>query len=152
MDPLIADHWKTIEGLHLDIFEIVEPLSDDEINWRHPALSNTIGILLRHISGSECHWIAEVVGGRPIERVRDAEFEHEYLRKAPQVEALRGALSLVKEVLEQTTPDDLRQVVSGEWRRKPYSYTKGWALLHSVQHTAYHLGQIQLFIKMAART
>ena len=25
-----------------------------------------------------------------------------------------------------------------------------WALLHSLQHTSYHLGQIQIFKKMAA--
>ena len=44
----------------------------------------------------------------------------------------------------------LRETVEGEWRRRPHTYTKGWALLHSVQHTAYHLGQIQMFRKMAA--
>lgn len=148
MDPYIEDHWTTIEGLHKDIFDAVAPLTDDQINWRHPTLSNTIGILLRHIAGSERHWIAEVVGGRPIERVRDAEFEHEDLEKGPLLDGLHDALGLVKDVLEQTTTADIRQTIQGEWRRRPHTYTKGWALLHSVQHTAYHLGQIQLFRKM----
>jgi uncharacterized damage-inducible protein DinB len=150
MDPSIEDHWKTLDELHADIFEAVEPLTDDQINWRHPALSNSIGILLRHVAGSERWWIGEVIGGRPMHRVRDTEFEHERLQKAPLVAGLREALALVKGVLEQTTPADLGQVLEGERRGKPYRYTKEWALLHSLQHTAYHLGQIQLFRKMAS--
>ncbi|HEY3248137.1 MAG TPA: DinB family protein [bacterium] len=150
MDPSIEDHWKTINGLHDDIFEAVEPLTDDQINWRHPALSNSIGILLRHVAGSERWWIGEVIGGRPMQRVRDAEFEHERLQKVPLVNGLRDALAVVNDVLEQTTPADLRQVLEGKWRGEPYTYTKEWALLHSLQHTAYHLGQIQLFRKMAS--
>src|SRR3990172_6383829 len=151
MDPLTEDHWKTIEGLHEDIFKTVEPVSDEEINWRHPALSNTIGILLRHLTGSERSWILGVVGGRKSEleaRVRDAEFGHERLEKAQLLVTLRDALAEVKAALERISPEDLRQVVEGEWRGRPYRYTKEWALLHSLQHTAYHLGQIQLFRKM----
>ncbi|MGH2349217.1 MAG: DinB family protein, partial [bacterium] len=131
MDPSLEDHWKTIEELHKDIFEAVEPLSDDQINWRHPALTNTIAILLRHVAGSERWWIGEVIGGRPMHRVRDTEFEHERLQKAPLVEGLHDALGVVKEVLEQTTPADLRQVMKGTRRGKAYRYTKEWALLHS---------------------
>lgn len=149
MDASIEDYWKTIEELHHGIFEIVEPLTDDQINWRHPALSNSISILLRHVTGSERWWIGEVIGGRPAHRVRDEEFQHERVEKAALIAGLRDALALVNDVLAQTTPADLRVVLEGESGGRSYRYTKEWALLHSLQHTAYHWGQIRLFSKMA---
>lgn len=70
MDPQVEQFIQTIDQLHDDVYRAVAPLTDAEINWRHPHLSNTIGILMRHIAGSERYWIVEIVGGRPIQRRR----------------------------------------------------------------------------------
>lgn len=149
MDALVKPISQTIEVIHDDIFEAVEPLSDEAINWTHPHLSNTIGILLRHIAGSERYWIGEVVGGRSAQRVREAEFVRERLQKAPLVEGLRQAHAFVQEVLGTLTLADLTREVDVTWRGKQHRLTKEWAVLHSVHHSSYHLGQIQLFKKMA---
>lgn len=151
MDPQVKPYLEIVDVLHRDIYRAVEPLGDDEINWRHPHLTNSVGILLRHIPGSERFWILDVVGGRTIQRNRDEEFGRERLQKAPLVEHLRRAQAEVAEVLEGLSPDRLMEEVEQTFRGKTVTFTKSWAVLHSIQHTAYHLGQIQLFAKMATR-
>src|SRR3989441_9544036 len=149
MDALGTSLTQVLDLLHTDILAAVDPLKDEEINWTHPQLSNNIGILLRHIAASERYWIGEVVGGRPLHRKRETEFEHEQLQKAPLVENLRRAHAEVQELLRSLTAADLAASIEVESRGGTRRLTKAWALVHSIQHTAYHLGQIQLFKKMA---
>ncbi|MGH2399577.1 MAG: DinB family protein [bacterium] len=147
MDPQTRPFVEIINTLHEAIFKAVEGLTDAEINWRHPNLSNTIGILLRHVAGSERYWIVEVVGGRPIHRERDAEFAGERLAKQPLVDALRAAQAEVTGVMGRMAAGELSTEV--QLRDPPRTIPKAQAILHSIQHTAYHLGQIQLLRKMA---
>ena len=91
MEAFVTPLAESLDRLHDDIYQAVEPLSDGEINWKHPSLSNTVGILLRHVAGSERYWIVQVVGGRQVPRNRDAEFEHEPLTETPPVAAPRRA-------------------------------------------------------------
>lgn len=149
MSPQIKPFIETIDLLHEDIFKAVEPLNDEEINWRHPFLTNTVGILLRHIAGSERYWILEVMGGRNIQRKRDEEFGQERLQKAPLLQNLRAAQREVKDALEALSPGQELEEVEQTFRGKTTRFTRSWAILHSIQHTAYHLGQIQLFSRMA---
>ncbi len=74
---------------------------------------------------------------------------HERLEKAPLVKNLGEAQSEVKDILERLGSCQLLDEVSQTFRGKTVRFTKSWAILHSVQHTAYHLGQIQLFKKIA---
>jgi uncharacterized damage-inducible protein DinB len=150
MDPLITPISQTVTYLHDDIFDAVASLGDAAINWTHPPLTNTIGILLRHIAGSERQWIGAVAGGLALDRNRDAEFAKEQLQKAPLVDNLRRAHENVQTVLAALTASDLAAEIEVTWRGKARRVTKAWAILHSVQHTAYHLGQIRLFAKMAS--
>jgi len=147
MSPELKAMSDTLESLHTDIFKAVESLTDEHINWVHPHLSNSAGILLRHIAGSERYWIVDVVGGRSIHRDRATEFTHEPLKKGLVVEGLRDAHASVRQVLQQLRPTELMDEVEAPGRG--YRVTKGWALLHSLTHTAYHLGQLQLFRKIA---
>jgi len=149
MDPMIVPYAQALEILHTDFHRVVEPLTDQEINWRHPYLSNTIGILLRHVAGSERYWIGEVVGGRPAQRNRASEFGHEPLSKGPLVEDLREAQAVATAVLERLTAADLLAEVEVTFRGRTSQATRAWAILHSLQHASYHLGQVQLFKKMA---
>ena len=149
MDALVTSLTQVLDLLHDDILVAVGPLKDEEINWIHPSLSNTIGILLRHIAASERYWIGEVAGGRAMHRIRSAEFGHEWLSKAPLVDDLRRAHTEVREVVHKLTGPDLMTEVEIELRGSRRRATRAWAVMYSMQHTGYHLGQIQLFKKMA---
>jgi uncharacterized damage-inducible protein DinB len=150
MDPQVRPFVLSLERLHNDIFDAVEPLTDREVNRAHPRLSNTIGILLRHTAGSERHWIIEVVGGRKVPRNRDAEFGHEPLSKEALVADLRAAYTEVRAVLESLRAEDLTREIEVQSRGERHKLPAGFALLHSLQHTSYHLGQIQLFKRLAS--
>src|SRR3989442_12887837 len=150
MDAMTQPISQVVELLHEDIFKAVEPLGETEINWTHPQLSNSIGILLRHIAASERYWIGEVVGGRPLHRQRETEFEHEQLQKAPLGENLRRAHAEVEELWRSLTAADLAASIEVEARGGTRRRTKAGGIVHAVQHTADHLGQIQLFKRMAA--
>lgn len=152
MNEMVSTLSQALESMHEDMFKAVELLTDAEINWAHPQLSNTIGILLRHVAGSERYWIREVVGGQAMHRKRETEFTHEPLAKAPLVENLHRAHAEVQDVLRLLTAADLAALVDIESRSGTRKVTKAWAILHSLAHTSYHLGQLQLFIKMAATT
>lgn len=149
MDPLVASLSQMLDQLHGDIGAAVEPLDDDAVNWAHPHLSHTIGVLLRHIAGAERYWVVEVAGGRPVHRNRPAEFVRERLRKAALLEGLRAAHAEVQGVLARLTDADLAAEVEIEFRHARRRVPRGWAVVQAIQHTAYHLGQIRLFAKMA---
>lgn len=149
MDALTTSLTEILDLLHDDLFAAVDPLKDEEINRAHPPLSNTIGILLRHIAASERYWIGEVAGGRAMHRVRSAEFGRERLLKAPLVDDLRHAHTEVRDVVQKLTGADLMTDIEVELRGSRRRATRAWAVMHSMQHTGYHLGQIQLFKKMA---
>ncbi len=149
MDSEVRPFAQMLDQLHGDIFAAVESLTDREINWAHPDLSNTIGILLRHIAGSERHWITQTVGGRTVHRDRNAEFGREALSKDAVVRDLTHAYEEAKQVIAGLSSADLTRTVELDFRGKMQTFHIAWALLHSLQHTAYHLGQIQLFKKMA---
>lgn len=150
MDPQLRPYVQNLERLHDDIFAAVAPLADRDVNWGHPRLSNTVGILLRHVAGSERYWIVEIAGGGRVTRDRDAEFGREPVSKDDVVAGLRAAYDEVRTVMESLRAEDLTREIEVPFRNHRRTVAGAWVLLHSLQHTAYHLGQIQLFVKMSA--
>lgn len=151
MDPDVAVMREVIEDLRGQLFKVVEPLEDADINRSYPGLSNTIGILLRHMAGSEDYWISGVAGGGSVDRNRDAEFGHEGLKKADLFAALRKTQAATDHVLSGMRNEDLRTKVKGRRTRGLVETTKAFAILHATQHLAYHLGQIRLMASLARR-
>jgi uncharacterized damage-inducible protein DinB len=148
MDPLIATHWKMLDELHRQIVDVAAPLSDDALNRQVAGLRNTAGIILRHIAGSERYWIGEVVGGRPAHRRRASEFEHDWVEGATVWAELARVRALTREVLEALRPEDLLAVVTVERSGGPAVETKAYAVLHAIQHAAFHLGQLRYLTRL----
>ncbi|MDR7481602.1 MAG: DinB family protein [Armatimonadota bacterium] len=148
MDPLIASHWKILDDLHRQIVDVVAPLSDDALNRSVPGLRNTAGILLRHIAGSERYWIGEIVGGRPAHRRRASEFAHDRIDGAAVLAELVRVRALTREVLEELRAPDLLAEVAVERSAGPTTETKAYAVLHAVQHAAFHLGQLRYLVRL----
>lgn len=149
MDPDVAVMHEVIEDLRGQMFKVIESLEDADINRTYAGLSNTIGILLRHMAGSEDYWISGVAGGESVDRNRDAEFGHEGLKKADLLAVLRRRQAATEKVLAGMRSEDLRAAVKGQRARGVVETTKGFAILHAIQHLAYHLGQIRLMAAMA---
>ncbi len=148
MDPYVAPYLRKMEELRREVVEMVTPLGDDGINRAVPGLRNTIGIVLRHMTGAERYWIGEVVGGRSAHRQRDAEFDHDRVRKSDLLAELDGVAALTRDVLGRLSRDDLLREVDVQRPQGSTKETKGYAIIHATQHMAYHAGQLRCMTRL----
>ncbi|HEY8449968.1 MAG TPA: DinB family protein [Bacillota bacterium] len=117
----------------------LEPVPD-ELLWKRPiAHKNSIGNLLWHIAQAERDWIVHWIDGQPFPRDREREFSADlaYTRK-DLLDELAAVRTESEAVLRRLEDVDLDRPVS----RPGYSYTVKRALLHVIQHEAYHVGQV----------
>lgn len=140
-----------LTALHRQVLRSVEDLSDDEINRQPEGLDNTIGILMRHLVGSERHYVGGVIGGTGYARDRDAEFGREPLRKADLVAMMREAGDESDRVLRAASPGVLAEEFDLTLGGQPARRTKWWALGHTLEHYGYHHGQIRVYRRLVRR-
>ena len=99
-------------------------------------------ILVTHLAGAERYWIGDVAGEEPSGRLRDTEFR----TQGVEVEALESLLARTLDhsrgVLKRLTLEDLSSPRISS--RDGKSFTVAWCLAHALEHTALHLGHIQI--------
>ncbi len=108
--------------------------------WYRPnESSNSVGNLLLHLRGNIRQWIVGGIGGRRVERDRQAEFDRrEPIGTEKLVGDLRAAVGETIAVLETSGPEAL----STEFVIQGYKISGVAAILHVVEHFAFHTGQI----------
>jgi uncharacterized damage-inducible protein DinB len=101
---------------------------------------NSLAVLAVHVAGSQRYWIGEVAGRDPSQRDRDAEFRTRDLDAGTLLARLSAALKHSRSVLEGLTQADLEaeRIVPSDGRQVRVA----WVLLHSLTHTAEHLGHM----------
>jgi len=141
----VAAYLERIEDVRGQIRKLIAPLSSEALNWRpiegeDDHATNSLAVLAAHVAGSEHFWIAEVVGGVPPTRDRDAEFRTETAGAAALVAGLDAVAAETRQVMEGLTESDLGETRQAWDRVVPVR----WAILHVIDHTSLHLGHIQL--------
>ena len=139
LDKLVQDALSQLDGIP----------TDDLNRWR-PAQElgdiNTFFALATHLVGAGEFWILHGAGGRPTERDRSAEFVAEGDPAALRARYDRW-LGDVREVLAELTEEDLARVPDLD-RGRSSGRSEGWTvadcLLHAVEHTAVHVGHLQI--------
>jgi uncharacterized damage-inducible protein DinB len=101
---------------------------------------NSLAVLAAHVAGAEHFWIAEVIGRRPATRDRDAEFRTVAADAAELVRRLDAVAAETAEVLSSLSEADLNGVRVASDRE----VTVRWGILHVIDHTALHLGHMQI--------
>jgi uncharacterized damage-inducible protein DinB len=145
MLPEVSQYLAMIEDLRGQVEVLITDLPAEALNWR-PLVggvshaTNSLAVLAAHVAGAEHFWIAEVVGGYPATRVRSKEFEVEAAAAAALLEQLAQVGRETRTVLEELTAEELAKIRVVHGRE---TYTR-WAILHAIEHTALHLGQMQL--------
>jgi GNAT superfamily N-acetyltransferase len=107
---------------------------------------NTLSVLIAHLVGAERYWIGDVARGDPSNRDRDAEFRVKGLDAARMKQRIRDL-----ESYEETSFEAMGLAELEEHRRSPRDgreYTVAWALTHALEHTAVHVGHIQILIQL----
>lgn len=125
----------------------LDALPPDALWWRADAQSNSVGNLLLHLAGNVRQWIVGGVGGRPVERHRDAEFTAAGGSSIDDLWAnLDAAIGEADAVIAGLDPAHLLERRTIQARE----VTVLDAVYHVVEHFGMHLGQIILIAKMRA--
>lgn len=141
----LDNYLQRIEDLRRQVSDLITDLPGEALNWRpiegdEDHTTNSLAILATHIAGAEHFWIAEVVGGRPPTRGRDAEFTVQATDASELRRLLERTGVETREVLSalcEAGLDDTREV---RGRTVPVR----WGILHVIDHTALHLGHMQI--------
>jgi uncharacterized damage-inducible protein DinB len=141
MIPFYTEVLNRLHELHNEIEKAIEGLPQEALDWKPGPAMNSICVLVVHLSGAERFLIGDIVKGEPSQRNRPAEFMAAGWEAAALVKRLRDAEAYFKSVLESMSLEDL-----GGERRHPRDGSQvsvSWAILHALEHTALHTGQIQ---------
>ncbi len=152
MTPEIEHYLQFFADYHRQIDELIKDLPLEAFNWRPLTgeegadvhVTNSLAVLLTHLTGAEQFWIGELLGGHVINRDREAEFH----TIATDVESLRQRLRatdvLVREVLTTVSPARLEESV----QVREHTLTLRWGVIHMIEHTAQHLGHMELTVQL----
>lgn len=141
MQPFFEDFVTLLEKCHLNIIEAIEGLPAEALDWSPGADMNSISVLITHLTGAERYWMGDVASQDPSNRDREAEFKVHDVDANLLKKRMAGNLEYARTALKNFTLADLQATRN---TRDGESFTVAWALLHTLEHTTLHLGQIQL--------
>jgi uncharacterized damage-inducible protein DinB len=121
---------------------IFSELPVEALDWTPDPAMNSITVLVVHVTGALRYWLGELLGGEDAHRDRETEFSAYGLSKTQLHTLLNETQAQISRVLEKIAPDDLAS--------KHYSsihkdyFTGAFALAHVVEHTALHVGHMEI--------
>lgn len=132
-----------------DLFTTLDGIPDETFNTWKPAAArddghemNTFAAIATHVLGAAHFMTMVAVGGAPDDRDREAEFH-----ATGSVADLRARydawLDELHTLLNGLTEEDLSRETTVE-RYTEHGLLTGEALLHALDHTAIHLGHLQV--------
>ena len=142
MHPFFEAYLDRLQELHADMLRALDGLPVAALDWVPGPDMNSIAILVVHTAGAERYWVGDVVARDSSGRDRSAEFQTQGLDTATLKKRLDDALAHTRGVLEGLTLQDLPVVRISP--RDGREYTVAWALVHALEHTAMHVGHIQI--------
>ena len=144
----LDNYVQRIEDLRGQAGDLIADLPAQALNWRPSGdeATNSLAVLAAHIAGAEHFWIAEVVGGSPPTRDRDAEFATQAADASQLVRILENTGAETGGVFATLTTADL----DGTRQARGRTMAVRWCILHVIDHTALHLGHMQLTYQLWA--
>jgi hypothetical protein len=125
--------------------DAIEQCSDDELFHQLDAESNSIAILVQHITGNQRSRFTDFLtsDGEKPDRNRDSEFEPLVKTRDELMKRWEAGWEIVFRTLESVTPEDLVKDVTirGE------SYSALRAINRQIAHYSSHIGQIVFLAK-----
>jgi uncharacterized damage-inducible protein DinB len=142
MESFFEDYYNLLCKNHEDALLAIEGLPQAALDWVPGHNINSFCVLIVHLTGAERYWIGDVVGEQPSGRVREEEFQAQGLDRKALRKRLTDSLEFTRKILETLSLQDLdSQRISPRDGRK---VTVGWALAHALEHTALHVGHMQI--------
>ncbi|SYX83347.1 DUF1572 family protein [Paenibacillus alvei] len=141
----IAQHYlQVVNGRFLELKKMgertFEQLEDEEWNWSYNVDSNSIAVIVKHMSGNMIsRWTDFLTtDGEKDDRNRDGEFEDSITSREMLLDVWNRGWKVFLDTLQSLTVDDLIKTVT--IRQQPHTVME--AIERQVSHYAYHVGQI----------
>lgn len=117
-----------------------EQLEDEEWNWSYNVDSNSIAVIVKHMTGNMIsRWTDFLTtDGEKDDRNRDGEFEDSITSREMLLDVWNRGWKVFLDTLQSLTVDDLTKTVT--IRQQPHTVME--AIERQVSHYAYHVGQI----------
>ena len=118
----------------------IQQLSVDELNWKPNEESNSIAIIIKHLSGNmHSRWVDFLTtDGEKSYRDRNNEFIDDFKAKETIIQEWENGWKLLFNTINNLKVTDLHQTIT--LRQQPISVIQ--AIQTEVAHISYHLGQI----------
>jgi uncharacterized damage-inducible protein DinB len=148
----LENYLQRIEDLHGQIIDLIDGVPRDGLNFFPIVLpqlqvSNSMAHLADHVAGAEHYWIGEVIGGLPATRDRASEFNFKSKGAASLIENLNSIFLETKSIFSYLTETDLSKTYEVDEKMVPGR----WAIVYVIDHTALHLGHMQLTYQLWAK-
>jgi ankyrin repeat protein len=127
--------------LHAEAAKAIEGLPPEALDWAPGPEMNSINVLVVHLAGAERYWNGVAVN-EPPDRDREAEFGTAGLGAEELKTHLVSADDYCRQTLTQLSLADLE--VFRLSPRNDKNFTVGWCVAHALEHTALHVGHIQV--------
>ena len=128
--------------LHAGAVKALDALPPEALDWVPGPEMNSLAVLVMHFTGSERYWVSDVVAGVPSFRNREAEFQAKGLDVAALKQRINDLDAFEAAAFEKFRVRDLEahKIAPRDGR----NVTVAWALLHALEHTAVHIGHIEI--------
>ncbi len=146
MIPFYVDLLDRFHQLHADIEQALQPLPLEALDWQPGPDMNSISVLIVHLTGAERFLVGDIIMGDPSNRNREAEFLASGLIKNDLLNMLHEKEAYLKAAFEDLKLSDLE--TSRLHPRHGNQVSVAWALTHALEHSAAHLGHIQLTVQL----
>ena len=138
----LLGHFRELHGEVLKALDVLPPEAYD---WSPGPEMNSLAVLVMHFSGAERYWVGDVVKGDPSFRNREAEFQTKGVDAAALKQRLTDLDAYEAAAFESLRVRDLESFKVSP--RDGLRVTVAWALLHAFQHTAVHVGHIEILVQ-----
>jgi len=126
------------------ILQCIDLLNDDQLWYSPNEVTNSVGNLILHLCGNIRQYLCHGIGGEADIRVRESEFKSQYTISSETLKKLITAAIL-------DGLNHLDAVPSDNWLKEVkvqvFTLTQYSALIHVIEHTSYHVGQITYLTK-----
>ena len=141
MEPLFADVINRLEAMHEDYRRYLAGLTVAELDWSPGPEMNSLCVLAVHVTAAERFWVGAAVDA-VVDRDRPAEFRASGYELSLLQSRFSENIAFYRDSFLAQRADRLGEMVDVSLfrERPPLKCTRGWALLHALDHTAEHLG------------
>ena len=123
----------------------IENLTSDQLNWIPNGTKNSIGIIFEHLIGAKKMLIQQTIFNIEINRVREKEFETRNRSLTSLIKSYQDVSQEAKKLLIANIDDKNLFDVHDSFGGKRTTLD---AIVHTIEHTSYHIGHIYSFLAL----